>query len=162
MAVKASQQGRKLSIDFFHGITMFLLIGEFSGLFDVLIEPPFEGTIAAVIARQFHHHPWNGLRFWGLIQPFFMFIVGVSLPLSVKRRVEKGETRKKIKIHVVKQSIMLLFLGWSLYCIDKGGITWQFQNVLAQLSVTYLIAYLIMNQSFFFPGSFFTCGAVGC
>jgi predicted acyltransferase len=41
----------------------------------------------------------------------------------------------------------LLFLGWALYCIGPGKITWHFTNVLAQLSVTYLIAFLFMRKA---------------
>ena len=36
--------------------------------------------------------------------------------------------------------VLLLVIGWALYCIEPGRITFRFQNVLAQLSVTYLIA----------------------
>jgi predicted acyltransferase len=42
---------------------------------------------------------------------------------------------------------MLLFLGWALYCIGPAKIEFRFQNVLAQLSVTYFLAYLVMNKS---------------
>ncbi len=139
---------RYLSVDFFRGITMFLLVGEFSGLFEHLVDPPFEGTIVAWVAHQFHHHPWHGLRFWDLVQPFFMFIVGVSLAFSVTKRLDRGDGQKSVTRHVVQRSIALLLVGWGLYCIDDGEITWRFQNVLAQMSVTYLIAYLIMNRSF--------------
>ena len=138
--------GRMRSVDFFRGLTMFLLIGEFSGLFEVLVEPPFEGTWVAAIATQFHHHPWNGLRFWDLIQPFFMFIVGVSLALSVANRKKRGQTRGQLTRHVLQRSLLLLLIGWGLYCIDDGGITWRFQNVLAQLAVTYPLAYLVMHR----------------
>ncbi len=139
---------RYLSVDFFRGITMFLLVGEFSGLFEHLVDPPFEGTVVWWVAQQFHHHPWHGLRFWDLVQPFFMFIVGVSLAFSVTKRLDRGDSQKSVTRHVVQRSITLLLLGWGLYCIDDGEITWRFQNVLAQMSVTYLVAYLIMNRSF--------------
>lgn len=145
---------RMHSIDFFRGITMFLLIGEFSGLFELLITPPFNATSVANLANQLHHHPWNGLRFWDLIQPFFMTIVGVSLALSVQNRKRKGASQHEINRHVAIRSISLLLLGWGLYCIDAGAITWRFQNVLAQLGITYPLAYLIMHRSFRFQALF--------
>ncbi len=37
-------------------------------------------------------------------------------------------------------------LGWALYCIGPGHITFRFQNVLAQLGVTYPIAYFLMRR----------------
>ncbi|MGQ8336770.1 acyltransferase family protein [Sunxiuqinia sp. A32] len=140
-------QSRLLSLDFFRGITMLLLIAEFTHLFDCLVAPELKTTIIYSIGMQFHHHPWNGLRFWDLIQPFFMFIVGVAMPLSYAKRIKKGETHQHIFRHILKRSLLLLILGWALYCIPEGRITFFFQNVLAQLSVTILIAFLIMRKS---------------
>ena len=141
---------RILSIDVFRGITMFLLIGEFTEIMPLLMHHSAEGSFLYLIAEQFHHHPWNGLRFWDLIQPYFMFIVGLSLPFAVLNRQKKGENKQQIFYHILKRSGVLLFLGWALYCIGPGKITFYFQNVLAQIAVTYLIAYLIMNKSFTF------------
>ena len=138
--------GRLLSLDVFRGLTMFLLIAEFTHIFSLLVDPAFEGTVVAAIGRQFHHHPWNGLRFWDLIQPFFMFIVGVAMPFSFGRRWARGDTWKQTFGHVAFRAGLLLFLGWALYCIEPGRITFRFDNVLAQLSVTYLIAFLIMKK----------------
>jgi predicted acyltransferase len=137
---------RLLSLDFFRGATMFLLIAEFTHLFSYLYDPSLEGSVLYVIAEQFHHHPWNGLRFWDLIQPYFMFIVGVAMPFSFSNRRKKGHTGAQITRHVLKRAFLLLFLGWALYCIDPGKIVFRFQNVLAQLSVTYLLAYLVMKK----------------
>lgn len=146
MENKSIVQSRLLSLDFFRGFTMFLLIAEFTHLFEYLIAPELEGTIIHFIGVQLHHHPWNGLRFWDLIQPFFMFIVGVAMPLSFSKRSEKGESYKSILNHILTRSFMLLILGWMLSCISSGKITLQFQNVLAQLSVTIMIAFLIIRK----------------
>lgn len=139
------------SIDVFRGFTMLFLIGEFTELFELIPhDPATDGGFISVLGRQLHHHPWNGLRFWDLIQPFFMFIVGLSLPFAIKNRIKKGNTPKQIFLHVLKRSAILLFLGWALYCVGNGRITTYFQNVLAQIGFTYMIAYLIMKRSFTF------------
>ena len=127
---------------------MFLLIAEGTLLFEKMVDPAFEGTLLGALGTQFHHHPWHGLRFWDLIQPFFMFIVGVALPFSVATRVQRGEGQSLITRHAVQRSLLLLLMGWMLGCIGSGAITFQFQNVLCQLSVTYLIAFLMMNKPF--------------
>ena len=137
---------RLLSVDFFRGITMFLLIGEFTHMFTYMTAPQFEGSWLDLIGTQFHHHPWNGMRFWDLVQPFFMFIVGVAIPLSSVKREARGDSRSSMTVHAFKRAAILLVLGWALYCIGPGRITFRFQNVLAQLSVAYLIAFLIRNQ----------------
>jgi predicted acyltransferase len=142
-----TENERILSIDFFRGITMFLLIGEFSELFNYLRDPYFNGTIISLIATQVHHHPWNGLHFWDLIQPFFMFIVGVSMPFSFSKRWNRGDSWKATFHHTLKRSFLLLFLGWAIYCIGPGKIEFRFTNVLVQLSVTYFIAFLLMRKA---------------
>ncbi len=147
-------KGRMLSLDFFRGLTMFLLIAEFTHLFSNLTDPSLDGTFLSAFGQQFHHHPWNGLRFWDLIQPFFMFIVGVAIPFAVGNRKKRGQSDAQIRRHVFQRAFLLLLLGWGLYCIDAGQIVFRFQNVLAQLSVTYLIAYLIMNKSATFQIAF--------
>jgi predicted acyltransferase len=141
-----SLKERFLSLDFFRGLTMFLLIGESTLLYEHLRDPGLGGTILHAVGTQLDHHPWAGLRFWDLVQPFFMFIVGVALAFSVAKREERGETRSRITRHVVVRAVTLLVLGWALYCIGPGRITFRFQNVLAQLGVTYPIAYFLMRR----------------
>jgi len=139
-------QGRLLSLDFFRGFTMFLLIGESTLLYEHLRDPRLGGTILHAIGTQLDHHPWAGLRFWDLVQPFFMFIVGAALAFSVAKREERGQSRAQITRHVIVRSLILLLLGWALYCIGPGRITFRFQNVLAQLGITYPIAYFLMRR----------------
>ncbi|MCD6354290.1 MAG: DUF5009 domain-containing protein [Prolixibacteraceae bacterium] len=137
---------RLLSLDFFRGLTMLLLIGEFTGLFSNLTDPLLNGTFIHAFGVQFHHHHWHGLHFWDLIQPFFMFIVGVAMPFSFAKRTERGDSYGLLRSHAIKRSFLLLLLGWALYCIGPGKIEFRFQNVLAQLSVTYFITFLLIRQ----------------
>jgi predicted acyltransferase len=137
--------GRIMSVDFFRGFTMFLLAGEASKLYDHFQEA--DSAIFNFFGTQLSHHEWHGLHFWDLIQPFFMFIVGVAIPFAVANRLRKGESIKTITMHAFKRSGLLLFLGWALYFVAAGKLVFRFQNVLAQLSVTYLVAFLIMNRS---------------
>lgn len=136
-----------MSLDFFRGVTMFLLIGEGTRIYELLVAPELNGTLVSVVGQQFHHHPWNGLRFWDLIQPFFMFIVGVAMPFSIGKRWERGDTWAQTFRHALQRSFWLLFFGWALYCIGPGRITFELWNVLAQLSFTYLLAFLMMRKS---------------
>lgn len=138
---------RLLSLDVFRGITMFLLIAEGPHFFRYLVSPEFEGTIFHFIGTQFHHHPWNGLRFWDLIQPFFMFIVGVSMPFAFGKRWARGDSWTLTLKHALKRTAILFLLGWGLYCIGPGKMTFELWNVLTQLSVTYFVAFLMMRKS---------------
>lgn len=139
---------RVMSVDFFRGLTMFLLAGESARVYKHLLE--MNGNVVHFIGNQLHHHEWHGLHFWDLIQPFFMFIVGVSIPFAVANRLRKGDSEKKILMHALKRSLLLLFFGWSLYFTSAGIMVFRFQNVLAQLSVTYFVGFMLMRKSFRF------------
>ncbi len=145
----ASPAGERItSVDFFRGFTMFLLMGESTELYGHLLS--INNGFTQFIGNQLSHHEWHGLRFWDLIQPFFMFIVGVAIPFAVANRQKKGDSDRKILNHAVKRSFLLLLIGWAVYCVGPGRIVWRFQDVLAQLSVTYLVAFLIRNKSISF------------
>ncbi|MCX6560351.1 MAG: heparan-alpha-glucosaminide N-acetyltransferase domain-containing protein [Candidatus Aminicenantes bacterium] len=137
---------RLFSLDFFRGLTMFLLIGESTLIYAHLVDPSLQGTFLFALGTQFDHHPWAGLRFWDLVQPFFMFIVGVALAFSSAKRERRGDSRGLITRHAVKRALLLLLIGWALYCIEPGRITFRFQNVLAQLAVTSIVAYALMRK----------------
>lgn len=137
---------RLVSLDFFRGVIMFLLIAEFAHLFEVLTNSGNE-KLTAIMDFLFHHAQWEGLHFWDLVQPFFMFIVGVSIPFSYANRKKKGANEAQIRNHAFRRAFLLLFFGWALYCIGPEKIVFQFDNVLAQLSFTYLISFLLLKQA---------------
>lgn len=136
---------RLLSLDFFRGLTMFLLVAEGTGLWWTLVQEPIKGTFFELFFIQFEHHPWHGIRFWDLIQPFFMFIVGVAMPFSYKNRLSKGESRNVITRHIIQRSFILLAFGVGLHCGYNKKLVWELWNVLSQLSVTIPIAYFLMK-----------------
>lgn len=136
---------RLLSLDFFRGITMFLLVAEGTRLWSVLVHDPIAGTVFESFFQQFHHHQWNGLRFWDLVQPFFMFIVGVAMPFSYAKRIKRGDSKGMITRHIVQRSFILLAFGVGLHCSYNRKLVWELWNVLSQLSMTILIAYFLMR-----------------
>lgn len=140
--------GRITSVDFFRGFTMFLLVGEATGIYETFFK--FDNPVMQFLGTQLSHHRWNGLHFWDLIQPFFMFIVGVAIPFAVANRLKRGDSMHKIRNHAFRRAFLLLFFGWALYFIEADHFVLRLQNVLAQLSVTYIVAFLIRDKSFRF------------
>ena len=134
---------RLFSLDVFRGLTMFLLIAEAAGFHENFSQLA-EGTVFSGLAHQLHHHPWNGLRFWDLIQPFFMFIVGVAMPFSLRKRLETGD-RKGVTKHILRRCFLLFAFGALLHCVYSHALVWELWNVLVQLAFTILIAYAIMS-----------------
>src|SRR5689334_15274343 len=82
---------RLLSLDFMRGLIMVLLAWEAAGIYESLSEAT-KGSFINAIFIQFEHHPWNGLRFWDLIQPSFMFMAGTAMAYSLHKQVQQGLT----------------------------------------------------------------------
>jgi predicted acyltransferase len=143
--IKKSSNNRLVSLDLFRGLVMFLLVAEGAGLYNTWLAASEPGTFMHGFATQFHHHPWNGLRFWDLVQPYFMFIVGVAMWFSVKKRESRGDNRRDITKHILTRCLLLLLFGVGLHIGYRGKLVWELWNVLSQLSVTILIAYTIIR-----------------
>ncbi len=137
---------RLFSLDVFRGMTMFMLIAEAAGFHHSFYELVKDTPFLSGIGEQLHHHPWHGFRFWDLIQPFFMFIVGVAMPFSIQKRLKTG-TSKAVTRHILQRCFLLFAFGVLLHCVYSHALVWELWNVLVQLAFTILIAYAIMNLS---------------
>ncbi len=141
-----AKTSRLYSLDVYRGITMFLLMAEAAMVYSALTDY-FPDGVGHQIIQQFHHHPWNGLRFWDLIQPFFMFIVGVAMPFSLRSRLKKGDTWNDAFRHILFRCMMLFLFGTGLHCVYSGKMVWELWNVLTQLSFTILLTFLLLKTS---------------
>lgn len=135
---------RLFSLDVFRGLTMFLLIAEAAGFHGSIGNLADQYGFLRPFADQLEHHEWNGLRFWDLIQPFFMFIVGVAMPFSLRKRMIT-DSKKAVSAHIIKRCLLLFSFGVLLHCVYSHALVWELWNVLVQLAFTIAIAYLIMG-----------------
>lgn len=119
---------------------------ESSGLYENLYELT-DGSVLNRFFLQFFHHPWNGLRFWDTIQPGFMFIAGTAMAYSLNKQWQNGMPWKQSFIKQLKRSGWLFFWGVLDYAVRPGGLSFELWDVLTQLSVTTLIAFLIFRWS---------------
>ena len=130
---------RVTAIDAFRGFTMILLIGEGFGILEMQ-----DRAWARPLAAQFVHAEWEGLRFWDLIQPFFMFIVGAVIPWSLEKRLAAGE---KLWPRVLRRSGLLVLWGLIARSIRAGRPVIDLINVLAQISFTYPVGVAVGARS---------------
>ena len=138
---------RLLSLDFFRGAIMVLLALESTGLYEHL-QNATEGNVMQGFFTQFFHHPWNGLRFWDLIQPAFMFIAGTAMAFSLKKQREKGLSWGQSLRKTLKRCFWLFFFGVLDYAVRPSGLSFELWDVLTQLSFTTLVAFLIFNWNY--------------
>ena len=139
------QPGRLLSLDLFRGLVMFLLVAEGAGIYRALTKVTGEDSFLSPFLIQFTHHPWNGLRAWDLVQPAFMFIVGVAMFYSINKRQNRGDSWGIIGKHIYIRCLLLLAFGTGLHCFYAGEMIWILRNVLAQLAFTILITFWVFR-----------------
>ena len=138
---------RLLSLDFLRGCIMVLLALESTGLYEHLFAATKEQPILNNVFLQFYHHPWNGLRFWDLIQPSFMFMAGAAMAYSLNKQYQQGVSWKESFYKVLKRCGWLFFWGVLDYSVRPRGLSFELWDVLTQLSFTTLIAFLIFRWS---------------
>lgn len=94
------------------------------------------------------HADWHGWTPADLVFPFFIFIVGVSLALSLSARREAPETRRTILGKILFRSGILFVLGLFLHLFPKFHTSgMRLPGVLQRIALCYLIASLIYLTS---------------
>jgi len=123
---------RLVSLDVFRGITI-------AGM--VLVNNP--GTWSAIY-WPLEHAEWHDWTPTDLIFPFFVFIVGVAIPLAFGRRVEAGGSKRDLYIKVVRRTLIILALGLFLNGFPYFHLAdIRIPGVLQRLAVCYFFASLI-------------------
>jgi predicted acyltransferase len=126
------QPSRLLSLDAFRGLTVAAM---------VLVNNP--GTWRAVYAP-LRHAEWHGWTPTDLIFPFFLFIVGVAIPLALGRRIAGGAGRPQVVVKILRRSVIVFGLGLLLHAVpgfDFASI--RIPGVLQRIAVCYLVAALV-------------------
>lgn len=115
-----AQSGRLLALDVMRGITI-------AGM--ILVNDP--GSWKYVYAP-LRHAEWNGLTPTDLVFPFFMFIMGVSMYLSLRKY--NFQLSQESITKVLKRTILIFLVGYGLNVlghISSHGFTdWQNIRVL--------------------------------
>ncbi|MCX6839324.1 MAG: DUF5009 domain-containing protein [Verrucomicrobia bacterium] len=133
---------RLLSLDAFRGFIMLLMASSGFGVAQMAAAHP--GSFWEVIKPQFEHKAWQGCSLWDLIQPSFMFMVGVAVPLSCAKRRENGQTFLGMAWHALTRSVLLVALGVMLATRAADQQTmFLFTNVLAQIGLGYFFLFIL-------------------
>jgi heparan-alpha-glucosaminide N-acetyltransferase len=142
-APSAAPAGRLLSLDAYRGFIMLAMVSAGLGAADLRTHQDW--TQLRWFTDQLEHATWEGCTFWDLIQPSFMFMVGVSMPFAFARRVERGESWKRQFLHVCKRCLLLCFIGFVMDSFQQPQLVIQFIRVLQQIALGYFIAFLFLH-----------------
>lgn len=92
----------------------------------------------------FKHESWNGLTVADLVFPWFVFIMGTSISLSLSSTLRWGSSKQKVLWKILWRSFLLILLGVIVvnpnYCL--GAMSWEnlrIPGVLQRLGLTYLV-----------------------
>jgi predicted acyltransferase len=135
---------RLLSLDAMRGFDMFWLIGG-DFLVKALVAWLGWAPLTAAAEREMQHPVWSGFRWWDVIMPTFIFISGATLPMTITRRLEQGELKRRLFWRLGRRLLMLQVLNLAYYGALQH-LDWhqmRFGGVLARLGWSYFFAGII-------------------
>ena len=165
----AEKPPRLTSLDAYRGLVMVVLAGAGFGIGKLAREALEQGgqnvNLWRTLEYHFSHPQWIsqtavpesigqvnlnaiGCSAWDLIQPSFMFMVGVAMVYSYAKRKRRGDSRLKTWTHVVIRSLVLVLLGVFLSSQWGRETNWVFFNVLSQIGLGYVFVYLLLEREF--------------
>jgi len=148
-----TRKQRLVSLDALRGFDMFwIMSGEriFHALAKATGWPVF-----IWISAQLHHTVWNGITFYDMIFPLFLFIAGVSMPYSLQKKVALADVRypsqlparekNKLYLSMLRRTCILILLGMIVNGLlkFKGYENTRFASVLGRIGLAWFFAGLI-------------------
>lgn len=126
-----SLAGRDAALDVFRGLAV-------AGMILVNNSGPGRPVYAPL-----EHAPWHGWTLADLVYPGFLFIVGVSIVLSLSHSTGPGEIGpvygKIFRRAILLFAVGLMLVGFPYYELDK----WPLTGVLQSIAACYLVASLL-------------------
>lgn len=113
------------AIDVFRAITMLLMIF----VNDLWTLKDIPGWLEHTAADE------DGMGLADIVFPCFLFIAGMSIPHAIESRLQKGESRWRIFLHIVFRTIGLLIMGVFIVNLDNlnetaSGLSRQWYQIL--------------------------------
>ncbi|MFN9719761.1 MAG: acyltransferase family protein [Planctomycetota bacterium] len=130
---------RLRSIDALRGFDMFWIAG--GDTLATLLLKRWNSPTSEQLRLQFEHVEWEGFRFYDLIFPLFMFLVGCVIPFSLEKYRDRPTA---VYGRVLRRTATLFLLG----LIANGLLTFQFADlryagVLQRIAICYGLASLV-------------------
>jgi len=131
---------RVLSMDALRGFDMFWIIGG-SEIARKLLESDDPQSWKHRVADQFEHVRWEGFRFYDLIFPLFIFLVGCVLPYSLRKY---SGSPKLVYGRILRRGLLLVLMGF----LVNGALQFDFANmryahVLQRIGIAYVPAAIL-------------------
>jgi predicted acyltransferase len=136
---------RLISLDALRGFDMFWIMG--GDLTFKSLDNVFNNRQSAFLKTQMDHVEWFGFHFYDIIMPLFLFMVGVAMVYSYRKRLSNAESDGSLWKHTIKRVLILWILGMviqgNLLAYDINRIHF-YTNTLQAIASGYLIATILM------------------
>jgi predicted acyltransferase len=140
---------RLVSLDVYRGLIMITLAFNGFGLAATarnMLKADPSSPAWNTVYHHSEHVEWTGCGYWDLIQPSFMFMVGVAMAFSYAKRREQGIAYRRLFAHAVWRSLVLIFLGIFLISNWSQSTEWSLMNVLTQIGLGYTFLFLLWDR----------------
>jgi predicted acyltransferase len=136
---------RILSVDVLRGFDMIWIIGVkkiFKGLDEALGIP-----LTNWMFSQLDHAEWYGFTFYDIIMPLFLYLVGISMVYSMRKRLSADPSKKVMWRHIAIRFAVLWILGM---VVQGKLLTYDFEqiklysNTLQAIAAGYLLASVVI------------------
>lgn len=138
----AAQQERNIAVDAYRGFVMLLMMAEVLQFYRISLRFP-NNPFLHFLGYQQSHVPWTGMSLHDTIQPGFTFLVGVSLPYSIRSRRRKGQSFRHMLFHTLWRSLLLVALGIFLRSTGSPMTNFTFEDTLTQIGLGYTFGFLL-------------------
>src|SRR5206468_1485638 len=123
---------RVLSVDVLRGITIAFMI---------LVN---DAGDSHHVYTQLEHAQWNGWTLTDLVFPTFLFVVGMSIILSLYSRLQRGADKKELAIHTVRRAVTIFVVAMLINLVPFFRFTHlRIYGVLTRIAICYLVVGLI-------------------
>lgn len=124
-----TKTGRLVSLDAFRGIVMTLM---------VMVN---NNGDEAVAYSQLRHSAWHGWTMTDTVFPSFLWMVGITITLSLGKRIASGVPHRRLILHVLRRAAILFILGMAIYAFPHfDPATQRILGVLQRIAICFFIA----------------------
>jgi predicted acyltransferase len=154
-----TKPARLLSLDALRGFDMFwIMSGE--GIIHALAKAT-NWPVFLWMSGQLHHTVWNGITFYDMIFPLFLFIAGVAVPYSVHNKLMvanvnsasnlSDSVKRTVILNMLRRALILVLLGMIVNGLLKfnGYENTRFASVLGRIGLAWFFAgFIYLNCNF--------------
>ncbi|MCK4751955.1 MAG: DUF5009 domain-containing protein [Planctomycetes bacterium] len=135
-ALTIPKQERITSIDAFRALSILMLI-----FFSVVHDGTF--NITNLPAWMWHATPPKGMTIVDVGCPFFIFIIGMCIPIAISRRLNKNKSYTQMWAHILIRTASLMIMG-----ILMGNL-WQTRSIARPIGMSINAWGVLLFVSFF-------------